>query len=271
VSPAVRVRLVVGVAAAVAAGTVAGVVLATRQDPAQPMAQCAQAPKALIVPGVGDPQAATAVRRAFAAWPHRTLVDLEVLASRYPRDPVVQFNFGSVLFCAGFTQDALQAYRAAKEVGRDTQYRITADNLLHPQFFDQGYPIFEPTTRDPLLLRGSALQREGHQVSAERLYARAARLHPDDPEALTAAAVGRFDEDDLAASFSRLGPLTRRFPRSQTVRYHLGLLLLWIGEAKQGVQELETARRLGPGTALGREAERLVERIRQAGSARSGR
>jgi len=261
----------VGAAAVAAAGIVAGVVLATRQDPAQPKAQCAQAPKVLIVPGVGNPQAAAAVRRAFADWPHRTLVDLEVLANRYPHDPVVQFNFGSVLFCEGFTDDAVQAYRAAKQSGRDTQYRITADNLLHPQFFDQGYPIFEPTSRDPLLIRGNLQQREGHQESAERLYQRAARLHPNDPEALTAAAVGRFDEDNLSASFSRLGPLARRFPHSQTVRYHLGLLLLWIGDAKQGVKEFQEARRLGPNTVLGREATRLLDRIERLGSAGAGR
>lgn len=260
-----------GAAAVVAAGTVVGVVLATRQDPAQPKAQCGQVPRMLIVPGVGSPQAVRGVRQAFADWPHRTLVDLEVLATRYPRDPVVQFNFGSVLFCAGYTDDALQAYRAAKQSGRNTQYRITADNLLHPQYFDQGYPIFEPTSRDPLLVRGNLQQREGHQVSAERLYQRAARLHPDDPEALTAAAVGRFDEDDLSASFSRLGPLARRFPRSQTVRYHLGLLLLWIGDAKQGVTELREARRLGAKTTLGREAGRLLDRIERLGSAGAGR
>jgi len=271
VSPAIRVRLLVGAAAAVAAAVVVGVVLATRQDPPQPKQQCATPPKPLIVPGVGDAKAASAVRAAFAAWPRRTLVDLEVLATRYPRDPVVQFNYGSVLFCAGYTDDAVQAYRAAKQSGRDTQYRITADNLLHPQFFDQGYPIFEPTSRDPLLIRGNLLQREGHQVSAERLYARAARLHPNDPEALTAAAVGRFDEDDLNASFSRLGPLARRFPRSQTVRYHLGLLLVWIGDAKQGIAEFRIVRRLGPDTTLGREAARLLERVQSTGSAGSGR
>lgn len=261
----------VGAATVVAAGTVVGVVLATRQDPVQPKQQCAREPRALIVPGVGNPQAAAAVRRAFAAWPQGTLVDLEVLSSRYPRDPVVQFNYGSVLFCAGYTDDALQAYRAAKQTGLDTQYRITADNLLHPQYFDQGYPIFEPTGRDPLLIRGNLLQREGHQVSAERLYRRAAKLHPDDPEALTAAAVGRFDEDDLSASFSRLGPLARRFPHSQTVRYHLGLLLLWIGQGTRGVQELELARNDGPATTLGREAGRLLVRIERLGSTRSGR
>jgi hypothetical protein len=143
--------------------------------------------------------------------------------------------------------------------------------VLHPEFFAGGYPIFEPTSTDPLLIRGNLLQREGHQHSAERLYARAARLRPNDPEALVAAAVGRFDESNLSASFSRLGPLAKRFPRSQTVRYHLGLLLVWIGQAKQGVAEFELARKLGPGTVLGREAEKLLARIGQGGTGRSTR
>ena len=196
---------------------------------------------------------------------------LEVLATRYPNDPVVQFNYGSALFCRGYGADAVQAYEAAKRSGRDTQYEITADNLLHPQFFAGGYPIFEPTGHDPLLIRGSLLQREGHQHSAERLYRRAARLHPNDPEALVAAAVGRFDESNLSASFSRLGPLARRFPSSQTVRYHLGLLLVWIGEAKQGIAEFELAQKLGPRTTLGREAARLLARISARGTPGSGR
>ena len=265
-----RVRLLVGVAAVAAAGIVVGVDLATRQDPAQPKVQCPQ-PRLLIVPGVGNPQAAAAVRVAFAGWPHDTLQRLEALVTRYPRDPVVQFNFGSALFCRGYTADAIQAYQAAKRTGRDTQYEISADNVLHPGFFAGGYPIFEPTGDDPLLIRGNVMQREGHQHSAERLYARAARLHPNDPEALVAAAVGRFDESNLSASFSRLGPLAKRFPRSQTVRYHLGLLLVWIGQAKQGVAEFELARKLGPHTTLGREAEKLLERISQGGTGRSAR
>ena len=92
---------------------------------------------------------------------------------------------------------------------------MRADEILHPQYFtpaDGLYPLFEPTGNDPLLLRGVVLQRDGHQHSAERLYAQAAKLHPDDAEAQVAAAVGRFDEDDLSASFSRLGPLVAPFP-----------------------------------------------------------
>jgi hypothetical protein len=73
-----------------------------------------------------------------------------------------------------------------------------------------------------------------------------------------AAAVGRFDMDNLSASFSKLGPLVRRFPRSQSVRYHLGLLLAWTGQRDQAVAEFRLARSLGPKTRLGKEANAFL-------------
>jgi tetratricopeptide (TPR) repeat protein len=256
-SPGARMRLIVGVLAVVAAGAVAGVVLATRQTPPQPTARCKQRPQALIVPGVRSANVA-AVRDAFALTPTAAARRLEPLARDVPGDAVLQFNFGTALFCAGYLGDAEQAWRAAKKAGRDTYYEVKADNILHPQFFTNGYPLFEPQGNDPLLVQGAALQRAYRQHSAERVYARAARLHPDDDEAQVAAAVGRFDMDDLSASFSRLGPLVRRFPRSQSVRFHLGLLLAWTGQRDQAVTEFRLARSLGPKTRLGKEANAFL-------------
>jgi tetratricopeptide (TPR) repeat protein len=166
----------------------------------------------------------------------------------------VQFNYATALFCAGYLADADQAFRAAKRAGRDTFYEIQSDVILHPQFFNKGYPPFQSESTDPLLVQGAILQRGGHQHSAERLFARAARLHPRSDQAQVAAAVGLFDMDNLSASFSKLGPLTRRFPRSQSVRYHLGLLLAWTGQRDQAVREFRLAASLGPKTRLGAEA-----------------
>jgi tetratricopeptide (TPR) repeat protein len=255
-SPVVRVRVLAGAAAIVAAGVVTGVVLATRQDPAQPTSRCDGKVQALVVPGVRSSQVA-AVRSALAGTPKEAAIALEPVASAAPKDPVVQFNYGLVLFCAGYLDEASAAFRAAKTGGRDTFYEMRADQILHPQFFqpqDGLYPLFQPTTRNPLLVRGLIQQRSGHQHSAERLYARAARERPGDAEAQVAAAVGRFDEDDLSASFSRLGPLVRRFPKSQTVRFHLGLLLAWTGQRDEAVRQFRLARGLGPRTSLGKQA-----------------
>ena len=60
VSAAARVRLIVGLAAVVAAGVVAGVVLATRQTPTQPSRQCDERAQPLIVPGVRSAEVAAA-------------------------------------------------------------------------------------------------------------------------------------------------------------------------------------------------------------------
>ena len=256
-SPANRVRLIVGVLALVAAGTVAGVVYATRQSPPQPEAQCKQRPTPFIVPGTPTANVA-AVRAALAQKPVDAARQLEQLAFNAPKDPVVQFNYGTTLFCAGYVGEAEQAFHAAKLAGRDTFYEIQADAILHPQYFSKGYPPFQSASRDPLLVQGAILQRAGHEHSAERVWAKAARLHPESDEAQVAAAVGLFDMDNLSRSFSKLGPLVRRFPKSQSVRYHLGLLLAWTGQRDQAVTEFRLARSLGPQTALGREANSFL-------------
>ncbi|HZP72216.1 MAG TPA: hypothetical protein VFA97_02450 [Gaiellaceae bacterium] len=263
-SPSARVRLLVVLAAAVAAGVVAAVVYATRQDPAQPKVLCAN-PKPLIVPGVPSGNVA-AVRAAFARGPRAAAKALEPLAQVSPKDPVVLFNDGTALYCSGYVDEAAQAFAAAKKAGYDTYYRIKADDVLHPQFFRDGYPLFQYAGNDPLLVQGQVQQRAGHQVSAERLWARAAKLHPDDPNAQVAAAVGRFDMDDLSASFSHLGPLVVRFPRSQTVRFHLGYLLAWTGQRDEALKQFRVAVALGPKTTFGKEANAFVKRLAGTGS-----
>jgi tetratricopeptide (TPR) repeat protein len=263
-----RTYLLVAAIAVAASATVAGVVYATRQTPQQPTAQCKQRPSPLIVPGVAS-RNLVAVKAAFRQNPKAAAQALEPVAQSSPRDPVVQYNFGVALYCAGFFSDASQAFRAAKSAGRDTYYEMRSDEILHPNFFrptDGLYPIFQPQHSNRLLIDGVLLQRRGKQRSAEKLYQRAARLHPNDAEMQVAAAVGRFDEDNLSASFSRLGPLVKRFPKSQSVRFHLGLLLAWIGQKTRSQMEFERAVALGSNTTLGREASAFLKGIQTSGT-----
>jgi predicted Zn-dependent protease len=115
------------------------------------------------------------------------------------------------------------------------------------------------------LLYGAALQRLGRQRSAARAYAAAARQAPDDAEAQVAAAVGLFDKARPVTAFSRLGPLTRRFPNRATVRFHLGLLLLWSGEVKEAKRQLEAARTVEPGSVPAQQAARYLDELRRRG------
>jgi tetratricopeptide (TPR) repeat protein len=103
-------------------------------------------------------------------------------------------------------------------------------------------------------------------VSAREAFAQAARLAPDDVDALVADAVGRYEKNNPSAAFSRLGPLSRRFPESASVRFHLGLLLLWQKDVEEARRQLELAREAEPGSRLAREAGRFLDAIRKAGT-----
>lgn len=204
------------------------------------------------------------IGQALAGWPSGTLPQLEALAAEQPRDGVVRLNLGFALFWSGRKDDALAAWRQTRLIAPDSLAAVRAGDLLHPQFAS-GLPIFMPDRpRGEVgrhLLAGVRFQRLGRQVSARREYDAAARLAPDDPQALVAAAVARFDKGSPSAAFSRLGPLAQRFPRAATVRLHLGLLLLWMGQVDEAKAQLVQARAIAPRDPLGREADRFLTRL----------
>ena len=228
------------------------------------------------------------VGRALSAWPEDTVDRLNRLAGLHPQRAVVQLNLGLALFWARLA-GAEDAWRAAAESEPDTPYAVAAGNLLHPEYAP-GLPVFVttvpiPNGRDSLspadqlerlrlgagagvagkLLYGVALQRLGRQRSAQRVFAAAARAEPANAEAQVAAAVARFDKARPAESFSRLGPLTRRFPGRATVRFHLGLLLLWSGEVAEARTQLLRATTTEPRSVLARQARRYLDELDAAG------
>jgi tetratricopeptide (TPR) repeat protein len=224
---------------------------------------------------------------ALAAWPSGTVARLERLADRHPASAVVLLHLGLARLADRQTQAARAAWRQALARDPNTQPALQAESLLHPSFAP-GRPPFVPTFAASRsisalpaprqlaalarggknggvrvkLLYGSALQRLGRSVSAEREFAEAARLAPKDAEAQAAAAVGLFSKARPALAFSRLGPLAARFPRSQSVRFHLGELLLWIGQLDKSRSEFRLAYRLGPRTTLGRTAKEFLDRLK---------
>jgi Flp pilus assembly protein TadD len=220
---------------------------------------------------------------AIASWPDGSLARLEELAAEHPRSGAVLFHLGLARFWNGDTQGALDAWRRTRTAEPDSAYGVRAADLLFKG--PPGLPTFVPTFRGPQglrnmtapqqfaalrrmarrpdprakLLYGVALQRVDRPVSARNEFAAAAKLAPNDVDALVAEALGRFDKEHPERAFSRLGPLTRRFPRAATVRFHLGLMLLWIGDIPDARRQLNRAIRLrGPHA---REARRLLDRL----------
>lgn len=222
-----------------------------------------------------------AVGEAIAAWPAGTVERLERLARIHPRSALVRLHLGLARFWTRRDAAAVAAWRAAEQVEPDSASAVRAGDLLHTDMAP-GLPVFVPSFApapglsrlsppDQLaalrrnargvrgkLLYGVALQRLGKPVSARRELAAAAALAPGSAEAQVAAAVARFDKDDPSRAFSRLGPLARRFPRAATVRFHLGLLLLWTGRVDEAKRQLLRAKALGPATPIGREAGRFL-------------
>jgi len=260
VSPSTRVWLVVGAAAVAAAGIAVGVTLATRSDVEHQRSK----PPPFAPDSTALPEVTRQVREALAAWPAGTVRRLRILAARYPDSALVRLELGLALALSGQDTDAARAWREAERVQPDSPSAVRAQDLRHPRS-PLGLPPFvpsfvRPTTAAELhLLRGAAFQQELHPVSAEREFAAAVRAAPDDPEALTAAAVGRYDKERPELAFSQLGPLARRFPHAQTVRFHLGLLLIYFGDLPRARRELALARAEGPRTRLGKRADTLLK------------
>jgi len=254
-----RVWLVVAAAALATAGTAVGVTLATRSDLQE---RTTKAPPFLPDP-TASAEVAREVRDALEAWPAGTVRRLRILAARYPKSGLVRLELGLALAFSGLNDDATRAWRQAERVQPDSPSAVRAQDLRYPRSAP-GLPPFVPsftrpdTTAESHLLRGAGYQQALRPISARREFAAAAQAAPGDPEALTAFAVGLYDKDRPAVAFSRLGPLARRFPKAQTVRFHLGLLLVYFGDLSGAQRQLVLARAAGPETPLGKRAETLI-------------
>ena len=265
--------IVASIAATAGVITVGATVLASSDEKPQapPAEPRAGAPPIALDLGVRDDAEA------------RTLRQAALLHARGRRAQAARM-FGRLSSVDAKVGAAVAAWRAAERAQPDSASAVRAGDVLHTDM-PGGLPVFVPgfqappsldrlTPRQQLdalwrgsrtvrgkLLYGIALQRLGKPLSARRQFDEAAALAPSDAEAQVAAAVARFDKDDPSLAFSRLGPLARRFPRAPTVRFHLGLLLIWIGSVDEGVRQLERARALGPHSRIGREANRFLERL----------
>jgi tetratricopeptide (TPR) repeat protein len=229
-----------------------------------------------------------AVGAALAGWPDGTVDKLEALAAERPASALVRLHLGLALSASGDVPAARREWRLAVTREPDTGWAVRADSLLHPDMAP-GLPFFLPSAESPervrrltplaqlaaleklaerggateYLVLGSVLQRLGRPVSARAAFERAAELRPQNLEAQVAAAVGRFDKDGPSRAFSRLGPLSRDHPRSAVVRFHLGLMLLWIRAVDEAERQLTAAAEAEPASIWGREADKLLTSLLQ--------
>jgi tetratricopeptide (TPR) repeat protein len=239
-----------------------------------------------------DPESLeAAIGAAVSSWPEGTLAKLRALADQHPDSALVRLHLGLALYANGDDTAAVAQWREAKRADPDTQSALRAEDLLHPDMapgrpffyasFGAGSNIQGDSAAEQLdqlraraetggvkanLLYGVALQRVGRTVSARGAFEQARALDGKSLEAQVAEALGRFDKDAPAAAFSRLGPLARDNPRSALVRFHLGLLLLWIRDVDDAREQLQRASAAEPHGFYGKEARKLLSRLKAIGT-----
>ncbi|MEZ5099117.1 MAG: hypothetical protein R3C15_04815 [Thermoleophilia bacterium] len=226
---------------------------------------------------------------AVARWPAGTVARLRGLLDTSPESALVRLHLGLALFWERQDGQAVESWQAALEVEPDSPAALRAENLLHPDMplfrpifvpdLDlpaeaQGKPLGEQLgilerratasdSADDWLIYGTALQRASRPISAEEAFGRAVGADPARVDAQVARIVAQFTKDDPSASFSQLGPLAGQHPDEPVIRYHLGLMLLWLRQVTQAETELEQARDAAPGTFYAQQAQTLLDRLRQ--------
>lgn len=229
-----------------------------------------------------------AIGAAVVAWPDGTTGKLEAIAEAHPESAVAHLNLGLARFADGDPDAARSEWREAERREPDTPAALRAEDLLNPRsppgrprFLAPGFP--EDLAAEPIDARlaelrdradeggvddwlhlGQALEQAGRRISAQIAYDHAVDLDPQDLEARVASAVSRFDKDDPSKAFGRLGPLAAEQPDAAIVRFHLGLMLLWLPDLPEAREQLEAARAADPGGFYGVQAGRILEQLDRA-------
>lgn len=221
---------------------------------------------------------------AFADWPAGGLDTLKRLAAQNPQSAVAAFHLGWAYYWSGRVADAVATWRLVDVKFPDSPESVEAENLLYDRTFAKDLPfivlpvalpsarsraaqlrVLAAAARKPdaaaKLRYGLALWQLWHRVSAERQFAAAAKLTPNDPAVRAAAAVALFTKRAPMRAFAKLGPLTGVFPRSSAVRFHLGVLLVWTGEAAKGLRQLRLAVADEPRSLYAEEARKLLRAL----------
>ncbi len=225
---------------------------------------------------------------AFARWPAGGLDDLKRLVNLHPASPTVQFHLGMAYYWSGRVADAARTWEGVAARYPDSPESVEAQNFLYPKF-KSGLPLILTTVGEPSapslaeqlrivahaarrpdasakLRYGLALWQLWRPVSAERQFAAAARLAPNDPVIRTAAAVATFTKRAPVRAFGRLGPLTAAFPHAAVVRFHLGLLLSWTAQPAKALKEFRIAIADEPKSVYAKEARAIVAALGHHGT-----
>jgi hypothetical protein len=193
---------------------------------------------------------------------------VKAIADGAPDSPAVLLNLGWAYFQAGRNAEAASTWQQTASRFPDSPYAVDALDALNPGVAP-GLPYIVvdpkavPATVRADLIDGVRFWNLKEIVSARRKLDAAARLAPQSPETLVAAAVARFSPAEPKAPFPQLGPLSGEFPHASIVRLHLGLLLLWSHELGKGKAQLRLAMAEQPASIYARQARLILQALGQ--------
>jgi hypothetical protein len=220
---------------------------------------------------------------AFAAWNEGGLAAVRRLAAAHRGSGVMLLHLGLADYWAGRNADAVAAWRQVASRFRDSPYGVAAEDALHGG--PPGLPAIVIDLDLPKAIRNlpaaaqlAALKRAAAKpdaqakllygvtlwnylrmpISAERELAAAAKLAPRDAAVRAAAAVALFSKANPRRAFAHLGPLTAAFPHSAAVEFHLGELLVYIGEYGKAATHLRGAVAEAPRSPYAKPARTLL-------------
>jgi tetratricopeptide (TPR) repeat protein len=201
-----------------------------------------------------------ALLRYDATQPQPALAALDHIAAARPADELPRFERGVVLLYAGQDAAATTALRQVRARDPGGLYGGRADDLLHPGMLP-GSPFWiaaRPAAAGTPLADAAKLEGEGQREAALAAAKRAVARDPASVDAAVAVAVLGFDKDQPSQAFGALGNLTRSFPSAASPVFHLGVLLLWIGQPARAKTEFQKAVALDPRGRIGQVARRLA-------------
>ena len=221
---------------------------------------------------------------AFTSWRGpSSLAAVQALAAGHPNNPAALLNLGWADYQAGRNANAAAAWRRTATRYPDSPYGVDAQDALHG-----GPPGLPPIVTGLALPRAianlpasaqvAALKRAAagtdvraklvfgallwnylhRPVSARQELAAAAKLAPHDALVRAAAAVTLFSKANPRPAFAHLGPLTAVFPHSPAIEFHLGALLVYIGEYRKAAGHLRAALADGPSSPYAKPARTLL-------------
>jgi tetratricopeptide (TPR) repeat protein len=205
-------------------------------------------------------QVARALLQYDATQPQPALAALDRVAVAHPGDALPRFERGVVLLYAGQDAAATTTLREVRARDPGGLYGGRADDLLHPGMLP-GSPFWiaaRPAPAGSPLAAAATLEGQGKRLAALAAAKRAVARDPASVDAAVAVAVLGFDKDQPSQAFGALGNLTRSFPTAASPIFHLGVLLLWIGQPARATTEFQKAEALDPNGRIGQVARRLA-------------